>query len=680
MKILSAKAGEYFDLSTDSVFDFDYYNPIFSEDGSQSMPIDLPATKKNKRLLGYPDQICLLNKPALKEKVIVEDKGVQRQGTMVLLDASGSVSIGFDSGDAYTSMQRLKLNEFKGLPDYSPGYYDPITGVYESGINAYCNKMRRYYDGTESHTDFAVFPLLLKREVNADKVYYTILNDVERGDLSVIRPLKGLNQYTEQAIVDSNVLNMTYPKGYSLAPFFRLHTVLRLALKSIGYEVNQNVFETDSSLSKLCVLHNVMDAGCKLQELDKINYSTWMPDCSIADLLDAIRARFGAYVFFDSNTMTASVRLIRDIIRSPAACDLTAYIDTIDISFDAPKRLVLTASGSMDLNDVEKDTMFDFASKYNNMCNRQEEQFCFNPGRILNLRYRKATGEYYKFRKVVAADVSTLMYRVSSNSFGYNTGEVDFEAVSLTATDELCATFKEDDNLLKTMVSPVQNYKMENDIMMPFYSVDPKHIATSFRGSGDAEKEDTTTPLSFAYYAGRAKNYAGVPIGLYYATTRAWDNQGQNKIVDSGLHFDGDDGLFQAYWKEYDAMLRHANFLVDCRMSIPYSIYLNLKMYNIVLIHGQRCLIEKISTEGDMYNVKLRAVDPRQPNNLETEQSPAKMEYQKYYWRFVNYYDADVAAYADALKTELGATRYTIEDVFEKVEPQEHMFAYINFP
>lgn len=63
-----------------------------------------------------------------------------------------------------------------------------------------------------------------------------------------------------------------------------------------------------------------------------LNYADLMPDCTIEDFLNALYVRFGLVYNVSSDTKTATLRLIRDIMEDEPAVDLSRNLTAEPLS------------------------------------------------------------------------------------------------------------------------------------------------------------------------------------------------------------------------------------------------------------------------------------------------------------------------------------------------------------
>lgn len=644
MIIYKKETGEAFDLPGEFNLEVEYNNPIFSDNGSQSIPITLPMTKKNRRMLGYPDVMESSKNPEFKTEVIVDTEGMQKIGTMVLLDSKGSVSIGFDDGDAYSRIKKLKLKNLKGLPFYQ-GTSIAVSNDREyndNNLNELINKFNTIINSeSQEDNDYRIFPVLVKRSEIDNEILYKGINKLNR--VQNQWKLKGSYAFTESTDMNGSKNEMSCAKGYSIAPFLLLHRVIEFAMTEIGYTIKENIFRTDKSLSRLCVLHNCMDPICK----GYLDYKDLMPNCTISELIDTLKARFGAIFYFDSNEKSVTIRLIKDTINKTSKIDITSYVKSIETSFEKPKYLKLICRRDFESAQTESESMEEFARKHFNMCNHRKEGFVFKKINNLNLRLRKATGTFYKAKSSkseASTSDSTIYYRISSNAFDYDRNEAELDSMEFTASDQTAQSFLEDKAMLNCNVANPNG--LEYYMLMPFYDCGPIHVNTFNSVQSNNKYDADSTPLAFAYYGGMGEfafteNNVTTNYRYHYATNQYYDNRGAGQaggVVEAGLHYAGEHGLFVKYWTDFDAMLRYGFHLHECKAVIPFNTFRNIKMENPVILNGQACLIESITQNNDAYELKLRSILPKQSSNydLENQQTQRLRENddeQKYSWK-----------------------------------------------
>ena len=129
--------------------------------------------------------------------------------------------------------------------------------------------------------------------------------------------------------------------------------------------------------------------------------------------------------------------------------------------------------------------------------------------------------------------------------------------------------------------------------------------------------------------------------------------------------------MFNHFWKEYDAILRHANHIITADMHLSAQQCMNPDFSSPILLDGQRMLPETIryslpKTSSFPANVKLRTTKLLKPFNLEEEQTVPVTE-QKYQWAtFDNknsVVEAAVKAQKDAWREEANREGNSLYDL-----------------
>ena len=133
-------------------------------------------------------------------------------------------------------------------------------------------------------------------------------------------------------------------------------------------------------------------------------------------------------------------------------------------------------------------------------------------------------------------------------------------------------------------------------------------------------------------------------------------------LYDLSLTCHRQDGLYNRFWKGYDAFLRHSNYYVDVNLKLPEPEILKLKTFQTVFIDNQPMLTEYIkfkqNRRDSVSDSRFRTARLYQPYDLETEQSIETYHPQKYYWRAMFVYSIDIEGWLIN-----NGIPYTIEDI-----------------
>jgi hypothetical protein len=137
---------------------------------------------------------------------------------------------------------------------------------------------------------------------------------------------------------------------------------------------------------------------------------------------------------------------------------------------------------------------------------------------------------------------------------------------------------------------------------------------------------------------------------IYLGTPFCYKLDGETKTGNLSLQYAGENGLFVHFWKEYDALLRHAFRKINCKLNMPVSDFLKFNVCTPKLLNGTPALPVNIRysisnkgiriTESEFLSLRLL-----KPYNLEDEQGIPPLSTSQYYWaRYDNI--SDIYQYA----------------------------------
>ena len=314
MRITNLEKGEAYQLSEGAKMEIERTNPFFNDYGEQSIPLDLPASEHNRRLLGYPDIFGRTDKMA-KTKASIQDGEYFAQCQQFVLSAQhkGSISTTFyiNDGSFYARIQNIKLRDVFADDIITFSGSDIPTRV-KNGI-AFCKNLR---SGTDER--FAIFPVLLTDDSGIDSGYnYKILNAFgklvtqrmylrsEAGwgghygstpppheDVSLFLPdsmADGSDFYNAQERVEYvNEIAISLAAGYYISPFVRTSYVLKKLFKHFGYTLKENFFTKTDPFNNMVLLNNVIDVLVNGQ----LKVADLLPDVTVSDFLSVFRKKF----------------------------------------------------------------------------------------------------------------------------------------------------------------------------------------------------------------------------------------------------------------------------------------------------------------------------------------------------------------------------------------------------
>jgi hypothetical protein len=603
--------GDVFDLPSDYTIEVEVNSPVFEQKGSQTVPINFPATKRNNRLLNFPTRLDRFNRMDETIPVIVESGPVQQRGALSIGSAGDGVisaNIGLDESEMYARMKQMQLRDIPNLPVIDQGGSTLLQQI--DSILTHLNAVMK----EQKQADYVVFPLVVKiYKVESDigSVHlYEILNKINAGDENTNVAPGELLALEDRVIIRSEndeQINISCPKGYGVTAFLKVGVILNLIFNQYGYTVEENPFKTHRQLKKLVVLNNTIDAILS----GKLYYKDMMPDVTIQEFLESLYTKFGMVYFVDSTKRTVKIKFLKDILdRSPAGIrDLTRKLTSEpSITYSGPKQLRLKATrASLEDKKQSADVLYDTYEEILQKFGYHESSvFLFND------RYsRYSITNIFQFN---ADDADNPMVQYSSDFFDWDkkTENVEYEEIK---QKDLCLPFSK-----------------YSELLLLTYPVDFKQVYTDIVIAGE-KQEGVVNPakLAFVFYFGLQNQ--GTPSNPKYypfASQINRDVNGEFMFDEAGNKYDismtnnQQDGLFNRFWKEYDAFIRHSNQEVSCKMHLSEIEIRTLKIYERISIKNQLFAIQKIKYSQNGKNkdteLTLRTLRLYNADNLENEQ------------------------------------------------------------
>lgn len=596
----------YFDLGGDFTIQIDEKSPVMNDRGSQTVPITVPYTPNNAKLTGFAHRTDLCNKPLADDATCTVLDGVYKRSGKINIVSAGkkegtTLNIGFDNSEAYSAWKAKKLNSME-LPVKE---YGSVTSL--------CTHLLQVLNGYK--TDYAVFQIMTANE-SKDGVYYPkYLNYIYPAEGSTLYKLR-YEARTETFLVNDVPTETTLPAGYGISAFLYVWRVLELIFLEFGYSIIENPFKTDKELSRLVILNNAADCCVK----GILNYADLMPDCTVEQFLNALNVRFGTVYNVSSDTKTATVRLIRDIVKSSPDIDFSNMITSYPVTtFETAKQIKLSAKTSFTGAAPSVERFEDYIKDHQNIAKLNR----VDPSKRVNyLNYEKTTAKWYKWD----SDNNRIIFS-SSSFFNWDRRTNNIEDNELSSDDE-CVPME----------------FAANNILTPQYLASYVHRYTYLKNnnssSSNENSESEETPLSFAFsYVGSSNcNYSfgsSLPIAPNGENVRFYDGS-EHKI---SLLFQFDNGLFINFWKEYDAILRHSFNKIDMDVLLPIHSIAKIDLLNTVLLHGQILLPDSFSYSLPAnklvpVDLTLRTLRLIAPYNLDEEHNIPNFGNALFIWEF----------------------------------------------
>lgn len=598
MKITNLDKRKAYQLGENAKLEVERTNPFFNDYGETTSPLDIPASDYNRMILNYPDTFGMRDK-MVAMNVSIEDGEYFAQCRQIVLSAQhkGNISSSFyiNDGSFYSKIQNVKLKSiFKD--EMIPG----CTTVDE------CIWFCRSLVGGENE-NYDIFPVLLTDDSGMDKGYtYKILNKLgmrtKLPDAKYWRYKEGggyeyVTAPEEQGLVLCNMWSNTfwnaYPdteyvneipisldKGYYISPFIRANYVLKRVFKYFGYDLKENFFTKTEPFNKMVLLNNVIDVMVN----GHIRIEDLLPDVSVSDFLSVFRKKFLCEFASDEGTHTADIIFLRDAVDSVPVADLTRQMtEEPTLSYKTAsdyKRVVLRAKHQVD-SDAEDsyDNIKDMIAN-NSGAYFSNEEGCF---------YKDGFSGNYKVKA-----------KIGECSQSYDAGEDDIDTQDVEIPE---------------MIPEVRmlQYKQEADgetitrdmgrwLYIGDYATLNSSMKVATEDNSETSEDAVTTPVMLAFpYMGTDDMPCGtvtaydihVSVSDKFGTHRP-GNPTPRKLFDYSLVYNGEDGIFEKFYRQYDLLLRNSLQELKVKLLLSQSQKQNLPSYAKVVIRGVSFFFNKL--------------------------------------------------------------------------------------
>ena len=276
------------DLMADSFPELSRTNPFLTNEGSQSIPFTLPASKGNLEKLDFPQRPALSVRKNTKPKAILSDGTAWIQGTLYIesVNLQEGITCTFytNEGRLYEKLKGYRLRDISwDTIGSESNTVDDLMNVFNDQINGVKEEDEKYLlcsAGTSK--DF-----FISKDNPSQLNFYMLLNELEYdGNVPKLVGRKERVYYDDDT---DSATEITIPKGYGVTPFMRLSYVLRKIFEEIGYTPVFENFNNDISFNRIVILNNIADSCVK----GYVNPKDILPDISLEDFINAVRIKFG---------------------------------------------------------------------------------------------------------------------------------------------------------------------------------------------------------------------------------------------------------------------------------------------------------------------------------------------------------------------------------------------------
>lgn len=595
--IRTRDTGGIFDTPINFRLEVQNTSAIFNDLGSKTVSASLPITDNNAVLLGFAHRSDVAYSPDVKIPVVIEFRSYVRYGMLYMSTAYNSdktfgITIAFDEGIMYENMDSILLTELTNLP------------IIEKSVEDLIADMNNLFKNGTANDELSVFQIVFQyHEYEESGVPYAhSLNDGN---------LEGLEIYSKiNIIVDNKLQEIDVPIGFGISPFIKVWKVLEYIFGYFGYKINNNPFKEDYQLKCLCVLNNTYDAIVS----GRLNYSQLLPAVTVREFLQALYCRFGLKVFFDGSRNEVNLHLLKDILQAKDAETLSDHTP-LDLDYQPARQLKLSAAKNLDKSSTETETYEEFLRKYNNTVNILDS-------RASNDFDYELSGVFIERPTGIINQISSIFRRkklLSSIHFDWNKKDKGIETEEISSIDE-CLTLTSNS--------------------VPYFGLNPnlRNSTLTINAEEDVDMMSDDNKLAFCYgmegfmfdneqrYSlGRNWGYI-FPYDINASESYYTDRQGN--VFKYALTFVGEDGAFNRFFKDYDAILRHSNRLAKTTVHASLTEMSGLRFNNKFHSEFQPLLLDKVNyqlgeeTSDNSINatVEARTLRLYKPYDLEKEQ------------------------------------------------------------
>lgn len=580
MKIIHLPSSTPYQLHPQAQLSVERPNPFFHDYAEQTVPLDIPASPHNCRLLGNPELLASQGK-AQAITASIHDGEYHAQCRQYVLSAKrkGNISTAFyiNDGSFYSRLQDTRLKDIFANDEITfTG--DTVSDRVQHAIDE-CDRIRR---GRSTYCDrLAIFPVLVTDDSGTTDSFATIhYKAINLPDLTT-NALQGAKSRSEQV----NGQTVALAPGYYISPFIKTAYVLRRVFQHFGYTLAESMLTHTAPFTDMVLLNNVIDTIVN----GSIRLTDLVPDITVLELLELFRKKFRCEFTSDEASRTVSIVFLRDIAAAPPSADLTQCLtEEPTIQYKAPKeykRVVLKAKETTpDDPDNSYFTQQVALEGYDNIAallNANPAAF-FNP----------VTGHFYK--AAVFAGAVMMYVKVADSSMPYDLGE-DTEGDE-TEIPERLPSMRSIHGTLKERQYVGQNafggsasyYTYHCHPYIGDYTTLHSKIQTGTTATeGDAtDTADNKMPamLCFSYLID----------GRSQGTVTPYDPNTGERLSNYALHYHGEDGIFERFHREYDTLERNTLQSVKMRLLLPQHLKQSLPAHAKVTVRGTALLMDRL--------------------------------------------------------------------------------------
>lgn len=296
-------------------------NPMFSEQGSHSLPFSVPNCLQNRICLGNIDLINIASPPVVELECSITTELFDDVGELNLTDFDSlRIELSFNTREGlfWKWAKKTMLNdiEFPEPVDIRVATL-PVNQPYPTNIAAQFPVLANAQADYIALQKYFVAPFY---GYNEDYPYSRILNNWDAAN----------NKFVLWETRHSH-----YRKDFT--PFLYMNAIIEFIFNTCGIKIIENDLTSVDELNRVCILNNAAYAYNNFF----LQWDLLVPKIPIHDFLEAVRGKFNATFFIDYKNNSCRIKFNDSILSSTSIRNITG-----DISFKslAKKSLAITHS------------------------------------------------------------------------------------------------------------------------------------------------------------------------------------------------------------------------------------------------------------------------------------------------------------------------------------------------
>ncbi|MDR1982088.1 MAG: hypothetical protein LBQ39_10810 [Tannerellaceae bacterium] len=561
-------------------------NPFLTDMGSQSIPLTLPASDHNMKLLGFLHRGTSTTRPSWKVDAIMQHGGVYMRGVLMIDSANkmDGITCTFytNEGQLYEKMNGIKMGDLTWQKEQY------------SSVPALINVIKEVMRETSFVADYFIFPAMTSNQVvqegKSDYLVNFILNEtISTNGLPATISFKG--EQEREWNIDNQKIKL--PVGYGITPFLRVSYILRILFYRFGYSLNTNMFDTHSSLKRLVLLNNTADAICA----GYIDYKQLIPEqLDVMDFINMIRKKFGVEFIeraggrIDVVTWTGAITgsFDRDLSEYVVGHPVYKAVEPTAIAIQMNRALEPYAS-------VEGTSRDDLLKKYGQLevLNLDVLDNYLAPGTLYLIKSRM---QYLLVLSSWHSDWTNEKSLISS-PFWDKANDTGLPSEDIEPGDFSVPMVKGDGTIDNGGISGYHEF------VMPYIggirNLNSAVTMNDAEATYEEEKEDLQMMLCFSVPGWRLATEStgsGTAIITFQrmGSSFCYTMNGADEWGTLNLMFTEENNLYDAFYTHRDAMLRHANQIVELSMKLSAEDIVGMDLSVPKIINGMKVLIEQI--------------------------------------------------------------------------------------